>query len=215
MLIPKPLILFIDAYDSFSNNIISLLETTLDASVRTIKIDNPALASDAALHEELRHYAAVVCGPGPGHPEKGEDVGIMRRIWRLSDEELVPVLGICLGFQSLCLEFGGDVKRLKGPQHGMIRRITHIGESAGKEQQSIFAGVGDIKATLYQSLYADIGQDDIVGDMWESRKWNITGKCPQLLPLAWVESSPILVCCFFYYSTYLRLISHLLENQHC
>ena len=201
MLVPKPLILFIDAYDSFSNNIISLLETTLEVSVRTIKIDNPVLASDAALHEELRHYAAVVCGPGPGHPEKGEDVGIMRRIWRLSDEELLPVLGICLGFQSLCLEFGGEVKRLKGPQHGIIRRITHIGEPENKGQrsilqQSIFAGVEEIKATLYQSLCADIGQDSIARDSWESRKWDATAKCPQLLPLAWVESSPNPVCYF-------------------
>src|SRR5271168_353753 len=89
MLIPKPLILFIDAYDSFSNNIISLLETTLNASVRTIRLDDPALATDTALHEELRHYVAVVCGPGPGHPGREEDVGIMRRIWRLSDEEML------------------------------------------------------------------------------------------------------------------------------
>ena len=206
MLVPKPLILFIDAYDSFSNNIISLLETTLGVSVRTIKIDNPALASDAALHEELRHYAAVVCGPGPGHPEKEEDVGIMRRIWRLSDEELLPVLGICLGFQSLCLEFGGEVKRLKGPQHGMIRRITHIGESADEEQQSIFGGVGEIKATLYQSLCADIGQDSILPDSWNSQKWDATGKCPQLLPLAWVESSLIPVCYFLSFPTYVELL---------
>src|ERR1700709_1168210 len=104
---PKPLILFIDAYDSFSNNIISLLETELDVSVRTIKIDDPALTDDAALFRELAHYTAVVCGPGPGHPGKEEDVGIIRRIWRLSQVQLLPVLGICLGFQSLCLEFGG------------------------------------------------------------------------------------------------------------
>src|SRR5882757_3330635 len=82
----RPQILFIDAYDSFSNNIISLLETELDVSVRTIKIDDPSLADDAALHKELAHYVAVVCGPGPGHPAKEEDVGIIRRMWRLGQE---------------------------------------------------------------------------------------------------------------------------------
>jgi len=183
MRIPKPLILFIDAYDSFSNNIISLLETTLDVSVRTIKIDDPALATDEALHAELRHYVAVVCGPGPGHPEKNEDVGVMRRIWRLKEEQLLPVLGICLGFQSLCLEFGGKVQRLKGPQHGIIRRVRHVGERGKEGQQSIFGGVGEIHATLYQSLCVDIGQKESRSGMRE-----VDISCKDLVPLAWAES---------------------------
>jgi para-aminobenzoate synthetase len=187
MIIPKPLILFIDAYDSFSNNIISILETSLNASVRTIRIDNPALASDVALHAELRHYAAVVCGPGPGHPGKEEDVGIMRRIWRLSDEEMLPVLGICLGFQGLCLEFGGVVKRLKGPQHGMIRQVNHAGESYVAGQDSIFSGVGEIGATLYQSLCADIGHDSDSEELGKGKRYP-SERCPNLQPLAWVES---------------------------
>lgn len=188
MQIPKPLILFIDAYDSFSNNIISLLETTLNASVRTIKIDSPVFASDGDLSRELCHYAAVVCGPGPGHPAKEEDVGIIRRIWRLSESETIPVLGICLGFQSLCLEFGGDIKRLKGPQHGMIRRVSHVGDFEAEDKGSIFAGVGTIEATLYQSLCADIGQASIASDNWDTQKWVPLEKCPELVPLAWVES---------------------------
>ncbi|KAI6715317.1 hypothetical protein B2J93_4730 [Marssonina coronariae] len=184
---PKPLILFIDAYDSFSNNIISLLATTLHASIRIIHIDNPALATDEALHAELRNYEAVVCGPGPGHPENIEDVGIMRRIWRLQEQEMMPVLGICLGFQSLCLQFGGRVKKLRGPQHGMIRKIAHIGEAAQQEAAGIFEGVGRIDATLYQSLCVDIGQDSLGKDEWQKLKWEATSQCPDLLPLAWVE----------------------------
>lgn len=184
MLIPKPLILFIDAYDSFSNNIISLLETSLHASVRAVKIDNPALATDEALREELSHYAAVVCGPGPGHPGREEDVGVVKRIWRTG----VPVLGICLGFQSLCLEFGGVVRRMSGPQHGMIRRVNHAGEDGKRTVGSIFEGVGEIYATLYQSLCADIGQDLIPESSWGAEKWKSTTQCPDLLPLAWVES---------------------------
>ncbi|PVH75717.1 para-aminobenzoate synthase [Cadophora sp. DSE1049] len=187
MLVPKPLILFIDAYDSFSNNIISLLETTLNASVCTIHIDNPALSSDSALHRELRHYAAVVCGPGPGHPSNEQDVGIMRRIWRLADQDMVPVLGVCLGFQSLCLEFGGEVRRLKGPQHGIVRNIRHVGELGEVGKESLFDGVGVINATLYQSLCADIGQDTISEECWQTSKWEATKNCPDLLPLAWVE----------------------------
>ncbi|RKF64763.1 Aminodeoxychorismate synthase [Erysiphe neolycopersici] len=182
----KPLILFIDAYDSFSNNIISLLETTLDVTVRTVKIDNPVLlASKNALYSELRNYAAVVCGPGPGSAENERDVGLMKHIWNLSSKEMLPVLGICLGFQSLCFEFGGIIRRLKGPQHGIVRNVTHVGSFGGKK--SIFHEVGNIYATLYQSLCVDIGHDAMSREELEKNKWQPTDQCPDLLPLAWVE----------------------------
>lgn len=188
----KPLILFIDAYDSFSHNIISLLETELDVCVRTVKIDCPALTgSKSELLKELSHYAAVVCGPGPGHPGREEDVGIMTSIWRLAEEELLPVLGICLGFQSLCLEFGAEVKRLTGPQHGMIRRVTHVGESAVDGIGSIFEGVGEVRTTLYQSLCVDIGQDRLDESTYEATKWKPAAGIPKLVPLAWVESKGV------------------------
>ena len=178
----RPLILFIDAYDSFSNNIISLLETILDVSVRTIKIDDPLLAAASGSWDELRYYAAIVCGPGPGHPDKAEDVGIMERIWDVE----VPVLGICLGFQSLCRRYGGEVGILKGPQHGIIRKVTHIGE-LGKRGGSIFDGVGEIQATHYQSLCADIGHGSISRETFQEKKWEETRQCPELVPLAWAE----------------------------
>ncbi|KAH8821416.1 ADC synthase [Xylogone sp. PMI_703] len=185
----KPLILFIDAYDSFSNNIISLLETQLSVSVRAVKIDDPVLLnSEDALRHELRHYAAVVCGPGPGSPTIDADVGIMKSIWKLDDEGLLPALGICMGFQSLCLEFGADIKRLRDPQHGMVRPVDHIG-ALGPEGQdrSIFKDVEEVYATHYQSLTADIGQYSIPDESWEEERWHPTAKCPDLLPLAWVD----------------------------
>jgi para-aminobenzoate synthetase len=183
----KPLILFIDAYDSFSNNIISLLETTLDATVRTFKIDDHDLLSGRqALSNEINCYTAVVCGPGPGNPADELDVGIMDHIWQISKGVQVPVLGICLGFQSLCRAFGGEVSELKGPQHGMIRKITHVGDSE-QGQGSIFEGVGEIQATHYQSLCADIGHESMSRETFGKEKWNTTRICPNLVPLAWAE----------------------------
>ena len=179
--------MFIDAYDSFSNNIISLLETNLDAEVHAVKIDDKQLNVQDALAQRVHYYDAVVCGPGPGHPRNKRDIGLIGKIWGL--ENPVPILGICLGFQSLCLAHGADIKRLKGPQHGIVRRIHHTGEEGPADAPSIYRGVGEHSATVYQSLCADIGQDNISEKDWNIEKWQSTKRCPDLVPLAWVENS--------------------------
>ena len=99
---------------------------------------------------------------------------------------MLPVLGICLGFQSLCLEFGAKVNRLKGPQHGIVRRVIHVGECESVDG-SIFGGVREINATLYQSLCTDVGRDWTSGASWETAKWMPSRSTPDLIPLAWVE----------------------------
>jgi para-aminobenzoate synthetase len=96
-------ILFVDAYDSFSNNIIAELERI--ATVEVVKHDDSRFAKREALLEYLQYFDAVVAGPGPGHPANNDDVGIIKELWDLD----IPVLGICLGFQSLCLHFGATV----------------------------------------------------------------------------------------------------------
>jgi para-aminobenzoate synthetase len=88
MVVYRPSILSIDAYDSFTNNIISLLTAALGCSVRVIHIDSPGFETDEALRNELRHYNAVVCGPGPGDPSNQKDIGLMSRIWKLKEEDV-------------------------------------------------------------------------------------------------------------------------------
>ncbi|KAL8722054.1 MAG: hypothetical protein Q9225_001376 [Loekoesia sp. 1 TL-2023] len=139
-------ILFVDAYDSFSNNIISLLESKLPAvEITTIKIDDAI--SD--FPKFLRHFDAVVAGPGPGHPENQKDVGLISRLWQLNDDDVLPVLGICLGFQSLVTAFDGDIRRLPAPRHGIVRKMTH-------NSTSIFKGIGTVSTVQYHSLYAQL-----------------------------------------------------------
>lgn len=140
-----PHVLFIDAYDSFTHNIVSLLETELGVEVTIIKIDEKI--DNFAVF--LKPYAAVIAGPGPGHPQNPGDVGLISRLWELRDSDVLPVLGICLGFQSLVLAYGGSVEPLPEPRHGMVRNIRTCGEK-------IFAGVCDISAVQYHSLYASI-----------------------------------------------------------
>ncbi|KAK5662769.1 hypothetical protein OQA88_6176 [Cercophora sp. LCS_1] len=184
----RPRILFLDAYDSFSNNITALLTTLLDADVSVLPIDSPlldpALVTDfeSKWRLELSRYDAVVCGPGPGSPDNAADVGLMRHVWGVAEEDLLPVLGVCLGFQSLVAHFGGRVRRLKRGLHGMVRGIAHSGVD-------VFWGVGKFKATLYHSLCGDIGQDGVGEENWEREgvKWRPLEGCPELVPLAWVE----------------------------
>ncbi|KAL9611267.1 MAG: hypothetical protein Q9167_004093 [Letrouitia subvulpina] len=145
-----PQILFVDAYDSFSNNIISLLEKKLQVSVTKIKIDQTI----PDLHIFLAQYQAVVVGPGPGHPNRPEDVGLINFLWKLEEGHLLPVMGICLGFQSLVLNFGGQVKPLPEPRHGIPRIIT-------SSEKSIFRGIGYFESVQYHSLYASWGDDDL------------------------------------------------------
>jgi len=112
-----PRILYIDAYDSFAENIISLIITSLrDDSTRKyptvtkIRHDDPRfLHNFKAFCDFLRNFDAVVAGPGPGNPTVPDDVGIIRFLWKLESDSLLPVLGVCLGFQSLCYAFGAEV----------------------------------------------------------------------------------------------------------
>ncbi|OIW29575.1 para-aminobenzoate synthase-like protein [Coniochaeta ligniaria NRRL 30616] len=157
----RPRILFLDAYDSFTNNITSLLTTLLDVDVYVLPIDAPL--SPAELEIEVARYDAVVCGPGPGSPEAGKDVGLMRLVWDLD----LPVLGVCLGFQSLVVACGGRVKRLRRGLHGMVREVKHL-------DNDVFRGVGGFKATLYHSL--GVTADGYGGF-----------RLPELEQLAWVE----------------------------
>ncbi|KAF5026613.1 hypothetical protein F66182_1286 [Fusarium sp. NRRL 66182] len=177
-------ILFIDAYDSFTNNIVSLLRTILGAEIFVIRIDlsvvekaddddAPNKWTEAEFLENLSQFDAVVCGPGPGSPLNPEDVGAFNLLWNLAEHGQVPVLGICLGFQSLLAAHGGCVRRLKRGLHGMVREIEHQGTD-------IFCGVSSFKATLYHSLCVDIGQ---YGDGWgEEKRWRPTS---EFSPLAW------------------------------
>ncbi|ROW08883.1 hypothetical protein VMCG_02987 [Cytospora schulzeri] len=179
----RPKVLFIDAYDSFSNNITSLLTTLLDVDVFVLPID--AAIPKADFRRELSNYEAVVCGPGPGSPEIESDVGLMRWLWELEADDLVPVLGVCLGFQSLVLASGGKVRRLRRGLHGMVRKIEHRPLRDDLLPDNLFEDVKEFQATLYHSLCVDVRQDAVVD--WERTKWESPTALPDVVPQAWVE----------------------------
>jgi len=175
-----PRILYIDAFDSFANNITGLLEQRLGAEVTLVHVNDAIV--DSNFEEILAAVDAVVVGPGPGHPANPNDVGFIDKLWTLDEANLVPVLGICLGFQSLCLHHGASVERLQRPRHGIVTRVSH-------QDKEIFADLGELEATQYHSLHANnggVGDDKAAVVSWEPTK-----KCPALQPLAWDEADEI------------------------
>ncbi|OAA71518.1 para-aminobenzoate synthase PabaA [Cordyceps fumosorosea ARSEF 2679] len=203
---PPPRILFLDAYDSFTNNIVSLLKDALgaDVQVHVIHMDLRTLHSDPTpdwtpdqFLARLASFDAVVCGPGPGSPLCANDVGAFRHLWDLSEQHrstVPPVFGICLGFQSLVEHFGGRIRKLRRGLHGMVRSIDHKGlerpaQAAKGGYADIFEGVPPFRATLYHSLCADIGQDDVPDEQWPLAKWQAPSVAPDLVPLAWVTEA--------------------------
>lgn len=165
-------VLFIDAYDSFSNNIIALLRSQCNVHVTKVYID----AEIADLEAFLEPYVAVVCGPGPGHPARSDDVGLFSKIWTLSDNNMLPVLGICLGFQSLAYTFGATICRLPQPRHGIRTRIV-------SSMSSIFEDTQHFHTIQYHSLYVDVGQYN--STELDPNLWKPFEPCLELQPLAW------------------------------
>jgi anthranilate synthase/aminodeoxychorismate synthase-like glutamine amidotransferase len=130
------MILMIDNYDSFTYNLVQYLrEMTGDIQVAR----NDTLTLDDI---ERLAPAALVISPGPGRPE---DAGIScDAIRRFSGR--VPILGVCLGHQSIGLVFGGRVVHAGRLMHGKTSDITSDG-------RNLFDGLGrPFKAMRYHSL---------------------------------------------------------------
>lgn len=155
-------ILLIDSYDSFTHNLAALCRQAIPQS-RIHIIKNDALS----IHQLIPHlpkFDAIVVGPGPGSPAHPADIGIVRDLWKL-EEHLLPIFGVCLGLQSLALEFGGKVSRLRVVKHGQISPIVHTGSD-------LFADVGAIEAVRYHSLHASLND----GEHLEELAWANDGE---------------------------------------
>jgi anthranilate synthase component 2 len=102
------MILLIDNYDSFSYNLYQL--------VGSIEPDIRVIRNDEMTPEEIRALApeAIIISPGPGKPE---DAGVCVDVVRTLGGE-IPILGVCLGHQAICVAFGATVSYAKKLMHG-------------------------------------------------------------------------------------------------
>jgi para-aminobenzoate synthetase component 2 len=139
-------ILVIDNYDSFTFNLVQALEAA-GAKVlvrRNDEIDRAgieALASDPAA--ELR---GIVISPGPGDPD---DAGVSMDAVRVSAECSLPLLGVCLGMQSMAAAYGAAIVRAPTLVHGEATEVTHDGAGLLEGMPPAFM------AARYHSLAVD------------------------------------------------------------
>ncbi|HZG37608.1 MAG TPA: aminodeoxychorismate/anthranilate synthase component II, partial [Nodosilinea sp.] len=159
------MILIIDNYDSFTYNLVQYLgelgaTLRVASDLRVFRNDEITVEQIAALKPD-----GIVISPGPGTPN---DAGISLAV--IQDlGPTIPILGVCLGHQSLGQVFGGNVVRAPELMHGKTSPIHHTG-------QGVFAGLENpFLATRYHSLVID------------------RATCPEVLEItAWVEDGTIM-----------------------
>ncbi|GAB4356614.1 MAG: aminodeoxychorismate/anthranilate synthase component II [Cyanophyceae cyanobacterium] len=158
-------VLVIDNYDSFTYNLVQYLgelgrDLLPGANIQVYRNDQISLEAIRAIAP-----AGIVISPGPGRPE---DAGISLDLIRELGPS-VPILGVCLGHQSIGEVFGGQVVRAPELMHGKTSPVHHTGVG-------VFAGLASpMIATRYHSLVID------------------RGTCPPVLEItAWVEDGTIM-----------------------
>jgi len=135
----KPRLLLIDNYDSFTYNLVQAF-LVLGADVSVYR--NDAISTGQALEFNPTH---LCISPGPGRPE---DAGISLDMIA-TFEKRVPILGVCLGHQSLVSHFGGRIVSADRLMHGKTSMVHHDG-------QTIYKGLSEpFEAGRYHSLAAE------------------------------------------------------------
>jgi anthranilate synthase component 2 len=159
------MILVIDNYDSFTYNLVQYLgelgaEFPVASEIRVDRNDQITLAQVRDLKPD-----GIVISPGPGRPE---DAGVSMELIRELGAT-TPILGVCLGHQSIGQVFGGDIVSAPILMHGKTSAVTHT-------DVGVFAGLDNpMTATRYHSLVID------------------RASCPEVLEItAWVDDQTIM-----------------------
>ena len=170
------MLLLIDNYDSFTYNLVHYLGE-LGADIRVVRNDAMDVQAAMALRPEM-----IVLSPGPCDPAQA---GICIPLTHAAAEARIPLLGVCLGHQTIGEAFGGDVIRCHEIVHGKMGTMHHA--NAG-----IFCGLpSPFLATRYHSLVVDRAT---LPDCLEITAWledgTIMGLRHKTLPIEGVQFHP-------------------------
>lgn len=134
------MILVIDNYDSFTFNVIQILQTVTDKEIKVVRNDEFTVEQLALMNPEY-----LIVSPGPGSPYQA---GICEEAIKYFAGK-IPILGICLGHQAICEAFGARIVQAKFIKHGIVEEIKLDGKG-------LFRSIGkSAKFTRYHSLVAD------------------------------------------------------------
>ena len=151
------MLLVIDNYDSFTYNLVQYFGE-LGADMKVIRNDELTIAEIADLKPDR-----IVISPGPCSPnEAGVSVEVVKEFGGQ-----VPILGVCLGHQSIAQAFGGDVVRADRLMHGKTSMMHHEGASVFKGLPQPFV------ATRYHSL---IVKKETLPECFEITAWTDEGE---------------------------------------
>lgn len=170
------MLLLIDNYDSFTYNLVHYLGE-LGAEIQVHRND----ALDVQQAMALRP-AAIVLSPGPCDPDQA---GICLALTHAAAEARIPLLGVCLGHQTIGQAFGGHVMRAPQIVHGKLGAMHHSGQGVFRDLPS------PLMATRYHSLVVD---RDSLPDCLEITSWLedglIMGLRHRTLPIEGVQFHP-------------------------
>ncbi len=165
-------VLMIDNYDSFTYNLVQFLGE-LDAEVEVVR--NDQIEVDEVLQSDASH---IMISPGPCTPnEAGVSMSVVKAVAGIK-----PVLGVCLGHQSIGQVFGGDIIHAREIMHGKTSMVKHT-------DQGVFAGLNNpFEATRYHSLVID---KNTLPDCLEVTAWtkNADGSVDEIMGVRHKEMS--------------------------
>ncbi|KIN76743.1 anthranilate synthase component II [Sulfitobacter mediterraneus] len=170
------MLLLIDNYDSFTYNLVHYLGA-LGADVHVVRNDQITVDKAMAMNP-----AGILLSPGPCDPDQA---GICLDLTRAAAEAELPLLGVCLGHQTLGQAFGGKVVRAKDIVHGKMGQMHHT-------NKGMFAGLpSPFAATRYHSLVVDRDSlPDTLEITAELEDGTIMGLQHRSLPLHGVQFHP-------------------------
>ena len=188
------MILIIDNYDSFAYNLVHLIG---ELSQKIVVKRNDAISVTEAINMKP---SGIVLSPGPCDPDQA---GICLELTLKAAENEIPLLGVCLGHQTIAQAFGGDIIRCHEIIHGKLDEIHH-------ENDKLFVGIPTVfNATRYHSLI--VSRENLPKELNKTawlKDGTIMGLSHKKLPIFGVQFHPESIASQYGY----QLIKNFLDN---